>query len=59
MLATQNRDIMDRIDRLIPNKFLTKSALSSNLLAPLYFNLKEEVKEDYEMSLKKAIGNIF
>ncbi|CAD5122382.1 DgyrCDS10813 [Dimorphilus gyrociliatus] len=55
MLAAQDRDIMDRIDRLIPNKFLTKSAFASNLLAPLYSNLKEEVREDYEMSLKKAI----
>jgi len=51
MLAPQDKELMNAILKHIPSHILANPDLE-NLLA----SLKEEIKEDYRISLMKAIG---
>ena len=54
MLAPANPDTMKKIKSLVPQPLLSSTALS-----PMVENLSDEIQNDYEFSLRKAIGKKF
>lgn len=51
MLAPQDEEVMNAILKQIPTRILANSYLENSLVS-----LKGEIKEDYCISLMKAIG---
>lgn len=53
MMAPQPRDQVERIEKLVPDKYLT-----STFLEPLKEELLQEIDDDYEYSTRKSIGEL-
>lgn len=53
MLAAPPTSQMHNISALVPPPYFT-----SNELAPMVYELSDEITNDYEYSLRKSIGNI-